>query len=240
MRKIFYIAFICSLFSCTKNFVPRQQKLSHSSVNTFYPSQLVEDSLRRFRNAVISETNRVLVQSETVLIKEGNETELGNFVCDALAQNVACKKYGVDIVLLNRGGLRANLPRGEILVKHIFELMPFENELVILTLRGEQLYDFARLVKEKKHPFRGLKIKIDTYTTVLFNGVEIDLNKEYRIATSDYLADGGDAFTFLAHGSSRINIGFKIRDIIISYCENIHRAGNVLKAYKDGRLEISE
>lgn len=201
----------------------------------------MDDSLLRYMKHIQAETNRLLVISEGVLVKEGAETTIGNFVCDALEHSAGRDSLSGSIVILNRGGLRANLPEGKILVKNIFELMPFENEVVLLTVKGKEILTFASMLASKKHPFKGLNVVVkNNIATVSYNGKPVAIDDEFKVITSDYLANGGDGFEFFKNAVHRVSTGKLVRNAIIDYCDHLQKNGLTIKPYKDGRLEISE
>ncbi|MBK7667363.1 MAG: 5'-nucleotidase C-terminal domain-containing protein [Sphingobacteriaceae bacterium] len=84
----------------------------------------------------------VIAKSDSSLTKDGFESSLGNFVLMATEEFININKpeiAGNCVLFINRGGLRNNLPMGEITKGNIFEVMPFDNEIVILTLSGQKL-----------------------------------------------------------------------------------------------------
>jgi 2',3'-cyclic-nucleotide 2'-phosphodiesterase (5'-nucleotidase family) len=122
-------------------------------------------------------------------------------------------------------------------VENIFEVMPFDNEMVQVKLKGESLLKLALLMKEKKHPFFGFELAIlpDKNVKITIRRMEIIPTKIYTVITSDYLVNGGDNFTFLKEGEIKSS-NMKIRDAIISYCEALKE----IKPYRDGRVEASK
>jgi 2',3'-cyclic-nucleotide 2'-phosphodiesterase (5'-nucleotidase family) len=231
------------LFSCHPRYLKQSEKSEHYSLKESSVSNVLNDSLSRYKKKVDQETGRVISTLSGEITKEGNESTLGNFVCDALNYNKGFfPGETVDVVIVNRGGLRANLPKGDIRVINIFELMPFENELVLVTIKGKELLKFVPHVIEKKHPFLGMKIKIKNgqSESVLVGDEPVDETKNYNVLTSDYLANGGDSFTFLSNPVSIKPSGLKIRDAIINYCDFEKKLKQTIDPYKDGRLIISK
>lgn len=230
--------------SCKNHYIKQKEEFVHLSLKDNSENKTSLDSISRFKKKVDAETGRIISVSQGELTKDGAETTLGNFVCDALlytAEN-KFKEKKTDLVILNRGGLRTNLPKGEIKVVNIFELMPFENEMVMIKITGEKLLEFLPLLLEKKHPFYGFKVKIEgaKITSVLIKNSEIDKTKIYNLITSDYLAGGGDNFLFLKDPVAAKNYNLKIRDAIITYCDSLTANHKQIIPYKDGRLEVSK
>ena len=143
---------------------------------------------------------------------------------------------------MNLGGLRTVIPAGNITVGKIFELMPFENELVILWLKGDKLEQlvqfFARVGCEGISGMR-MEIRNAKAENITINGNPIDKEKIYSIATSDYLAGGNDKMLQLAQYEKRENTGIKLRDILLSYIKIETAKGNKIEAKLDGRIKIN-
>lgn len=171
------------------------------------------------------------------------ESLLSNFSADVYRQ--AGTDYlgrPVDISIVNLGGLRTEIPAGNITVGKIFELMPFENELVILWLKGDKLLDliqyFASVCGEG---ISGIRMEINNgkAVNVTVNGKPIVAEMLYSIATSDYLAGGNDKMFQLAQYEKRQNTGIKLRDILMTYIKNETIKGNKIVAKLDGRTIIN-
>ena len=152
---------------------------------------------------------------------------LSNMFADAtyeMSNPVFNKMSGknIDIVLLNNGGIRSIISKGNISEKTAFELMPFENSIVVLELNGLsiiKMIDYLRKVK-LQHPISGLQITLNndySVNEVKINGVSIENEKKYYVATTDYLLEGGDKMYFLAETTKTTDINYKMRDILIDY-----------------------
>jgi len=242
IHKVIILQFF--LLSCTKQYVQQKHEFKHYTLKETEAKKQTNDAFAAYKLKVEAETGRVIANSADEITKDGSETTLGNFVCDALIYTAGSKfkNEPIDLVIVNRGGLRTNLPKGDIKVENIFELMPFENEMVLVTVTGENFLKALPLILEKKHPFSGLKMKIENgkITSVKLNGLEIDETRLYNVITSDYLANGGDNFTFLKDPKKLKNSDLRIRDAIINYCEHLTKNQKQIIPYKDGRLEISK
>ena len=143
----------------------------------------------------------------------------------------------IDIVLLNNGGIRSIISKGNISEKTAFELMPFENSIVVLELSGLsiiKMIDYLRKVK-LQHPISGLQITLNndySVNEVKINGVSIENEKKYYVATTDYLLEGGDKMYFLAESTKTTDINYKMRDILIDYFKKY----DTLKLKSDNRF----
>ena len=178
-----------------------------------------------YKATVDSEMNKAIGYSEIAMpkTKDQPETVLGNFVADLVFEFAKTIDSQTDLCVLNNGGLRSSLPQGNITIRNVFELMPFDNEIVIVTLDGKNVKELFTYIAERKGvPVSGIVMKLEKMNgSVVLDHVKIGLNdfsetKTYKIATSDYLSGGGDSMNFLSNGSIQTT-SKKIRDAIIDY-----------------------
>lgn len=213
-----------------------QQVLSDSSIVKYYQpfKKSLEESLM---NTPISYSLETYKKNDGEL----NST-LSNMFADAtyeMSNPVFNKMSGenIDIVLLNNGGIRSIISKGNISEKTAFELMPFENSIVVLELSGLsiiKMIDYLRKVK-LQHPISGLQITLNndySVNEVKINGVSIENEKKYYVATTDYLLEGGDKMYFLAETTKTTDINYKMRDILIDYFKKY----DTLKLKSDNRF----
>ena len=198
-----------------------------------------------YKNILEKDMNRVISFSESEMIKDKPESNLTNFLADLLlveGKKVAVEKGFAaepDISFFNYGGIRTYLPEGEITVGNIFELMPFENEMVYLRLNGAQVAEFLNVVAKKGGDSVGgvrFVISDEKAKQVKVAGNQLEDNKEYWLVTNDYVAAGGDDLEVFKQRLKYINSGEKIRDVIIAYMEDQQENGKNLTAKKDGRI----
>ena len=218
------------------NIEVNQQVLSDSSIVKYYQpfKKNLEESLM---NTPISYSPETYKKNDGEL----NST-LSNMFADAtyeMSNPVFNKISGknIDIVLLNNGGIRSIISRGNISEKTAFELMPFENSIVVLELSGLsiiKMIDYLRKVK-LQHPISGLQITLNndySVSEVKINGASIENKKKYYVATTDYLLEGGDKMYFLAETTKTTDINYKMRDILIDYFKKY----DTLKLKTDNRF----
>lgn len=197
-----------------------------------------------YKEKLNTEMNQVLVYSVSSLEKGKPESKLGNMVADACLY-IASEKYissdgkGIDFCILNNGGLRSSLPEGAITKKNIFELMPFENELVVLTLNGTSLNKLLEYISSSGGvPVSGIRLKISNgnYEAVEIRNQPFDSLKTYKVVTSDYLAKGGDAMKMFEEKNNSEKINIKVRDAIMLYLTGITSKNEKLNMQLDGRI----
>ena len=189
--------------------------------------------------------NEVLVVSKQPILKGVPESSLGDFVSDLILKKTNDKYKPQDnqpalICLLNNGSFRGQLPKGNITRGNAYELMPFENSIVVLTLTGANTkHLFEYLIDNKGEPFAGatVKSKNGKISELKINGTDFDQNKNYKITTSDYLAAGGDKFDFFKNPVKTDTLNYKIRDAIIDYMIEKNKKGDTLNVSIDGRIQ---
>lgn len=144
-----------------------------------------------------------------------------------------------DFCVLNNGGLRSSLPEGDLLLRHVYELMPFDNELVVIEMDGivtRKVLDYIAM--KGGVPVSGLTISLGNGipAEVMIGGRPFDPAGTYRVVTSDYLAGGGDAMEMFGTDTKRYSSGIKVRDAIIQYLEEAGKHNTTVVAKKDGRI----
>ncbi len=205
-------------------------------------------SLLPYKTVLDSQMDLVLAVSEQVLEKGQPEGLLGNFVADLCLERVnrqyhPADGHPVDFCFVNNGGLRAPLPKGNLTKRKIFELMPFENELIILTLEGavvKQLADF--MAAKGGMPVAGIRFKIGAQQAmqIRIGTATLDTGKTYKVVTSDYLANGGDNLSFLVAAGKRETTGLKLRDAIIQYLEEKNQQKESIRVFTDQRISYDQ
>jgi len=220
----------------TTQYRVQQDTSTFSNVNSLSFIELYKDSLNKSMNTV-------LVFSKQALTKELPEGNLGNYCADACLRQAEtiCKKMNLekpDFCFLNHGGLRASLPKGNITIGNVFELMPFENELVYMKVSRSILDSILNYTAIKGGaPVSGIKfqLKNNGVAAVIIRDRTIDTTKEFLIITSDYIANGGDGYSFLKTEKT-ISLGIKVRDALMNDLKNIGDNKDSLFAEKDGRI----
>jgi 2',3'-cyclic-nucleotide 2'-phosphodiesterase (5'-nucleotidase family) len=203
--------------------------------------------LKPYKQKLDQTMNEVLVQSAVPLDRSKPECALNNMLTDAMLQ-YAQQKLGqpADCSHLNYGGIRTGLPKGPIRIGSIYEVMPFDNQLVMLTLKGSMLRQFFEFfvgseADEKSLVVGGVRvvIKDNVLTSITFtNGKTFDPNQTYTVLMSDYVADRGGGTAFLKDAVARKNFNIPIRDVFIDYFRQLGKPGQPINPTTDGRITI--
>lgn len=204
------------------------------------------------RKAVDSIKAPIIGHASMTLEVKSPESPLMNFAADVLlAEARRHTNEKIDIAITNKGGLRSEITEGAITFGDIYNVFPFENTLVTLTLNGRQLLElFGEIAREGGEPISGARIHITDEGTAskclsAKVGREIlpthpdELQKrEFRIATSDYLAQGNDGLGTLADGYNRKEYKITLRDLMISHISSLEKSGKSVSATTDHRIKI--
>ena len=197
-------------------------------------------SLAPLRARMEAEMNTVIGRAAHTLAVGQPESTLSNFAADVFRQE-AGRWLGrpVDLAVVNMGGLRIDVPEGDITVGRIFELMPFENELVVLWLPGDSLLSLCDIIaRVGGEGVSGLRMGIlggrAVHPTV--GGRPIDPQASYAVATNDFLAEGNDRLTPLAGHTRLEHTGEKVRDLFIDYIRREAAQGRAIDPQLDGRI----
>lgn len=200
--------------------------------------------LQPIKQKIDAQMNVVIGQAAETMKGHKPESLLSNFNADVYRERASMfLGETVDMSVVNLGGLRTVIPAGNITVGKMFELMPFENELVILWIRGDKIMGllqyFARAGGEGESGVR-MTIRNKTAEDITIGGNPIELTKLYSIATNDYLAGGNDNMIQLGQYEKRTNTGLKIRSVLIDYIKSETKKGNKVEAKLDGRITVSQ
>ena len=226
--KIKFLFLSLAILSVTSCRTPLNVAKIDTQKNISIAQDLPEDQkfnaiIAPYKQELEGKMNTKLSHTSVDLNKSGDNSNLGNLLADYTFEGAAewAKNNGipsVDAALINVGGIRSSIGKGDILTKHIYEIMPFENEVIIVKMKGSDLTGLFQyyLKTQKNNPISHLYIETDNGMNVkeLVNGKMVEPNKDYYIATSDYLALGGDNMTFFAKGKM-IPTGIKLRDLFL-------------------------
>lgn len=218
--------------------------------NTFEVNQDAKavQILAPFKAKVDSIMTPVIGVSALDMTSRRPESLLSNLVADVLREYAnSLPGQKADISVTNMGGLRSNLPKGNITFGTIYEILPFENSLCIVTLKGSDVkmllkqmakvggegVSNAKLLLSK--PYGGELLE----ATV--GGKPIDEDAIYSVATLDYLSEGNDGLVAFKNAQSRFcPEGATIRKIFLEYVKAKNAKGEEVTSALDGRIEVKK
>jgi 5'-nucleotidase / UDP-sugar diphosphatase len=172
------------------------------------------------------------------------ETNLGNLITDAM-----CEEAAADIAIVNGGVIRESLPEGEITVYKVGKVIPFINSLVTIEMSGDLIYQaierglrpypnpsngaFLHVSSGLSYTFDASKIAGKRLVSVTFNGKPLDKNKIYKVATNDYLFNGGDNYTEFID-TKILSYGDLLKTVLANYIKR-HKE---VKEEKENRINV--
>lgn len=197
-----------------------QKNISVSS--SIKENEAIKNTIMPYKESMEKLMNGKISYTSVELTKQGDNSNLGNLLADYTYEGATewAKQNNlpsVDAAVINIGGIRSVISKGDILLKHIFEVMPFENEVVIVKMNGEAMQELFNYYKGRKNnPVSHLIIETNgkVLKRTLIKGQPLDMSRTYYIATSDYLALGGDNMKFFKKGEM-ISTSIKLRDLFI-------------------------
>ncbi len=195
------------------------------------------DSINKFVSPYRDRINQVVDSTlayapEALVLNDGTRnTSMGNLMADIVLNETAPifkKQTGndLDFVVLNRGGIRAIISAGPVNARNAFEVMPFENFISVVELDGAAIRQLITFLSEssRAHPIAGMQIVLDKNNkleSVTINGSPFDENRNYFVATSDYLVIGGPSIGFFNETVSVTDTGYLIRNAIIDHFKKV-------------------
>ena len=162
-----------------------------------YPS--IEKFLAKYQKSVHALLNKVVAQSAGAYVNNG--VEMQNWVPD-MARELTTKFSGinVDLAIMNKGGIRQSMPKGNVSEGLLGAMFPFNNKLVVIEVNGTELLQAFEVMAKRGGDAVSENVKVlykkdGTVEAATVDGMSVNRAKTYRIATLDYLANGGDYMT---------------------------------------------
>jgi 5'-nucleotidase len=257
MNTKFYIPFLLSLFLLISLFSCKQESVSVIKVSatqqkidtTIVVDKAIDSFIAPFRDHLNKTLDATLCIASMDFTKhnENLESTLGNLTADISLQRVEPifkKRYNkeIDFVLLNHGGMRAPILKGAVTSRTAFEVMPFENEMVVVELSYEKVKELVSYLAEKQqaHPITNMRLSIikdsKKVKELTIRGEPLQETKTYLVLTTDYLQQGGDSMNFFKNPIELYKTDYKLRNALIDYFKSV----DTLKVALDKRMSYAE
>lgn len=229
MRNLIYLAILLLGFGCRASLSaptvqPRFYAVSEKNAADQAGTQVqnMVATIAPYKAQLDAKMNRQLATIQRPLKKARPESNLGNWMADLMA--AAAKDLAPDKTIAfataNQGGIRVNeIGTGPLLVSEIYELMPFDNELVLMDLKGKVVTELiAHIVNQGGWPVSAAVAvsKKGNALNITLDGKKIDPSAVYTIALPDYVANGGSNSAMIK-GKPYNKTGKLIRDLLIEY-----------------------
>ncbi len=200
--------------------------------------------MQPYSDSVNRSMSEVVGYAEATLEKRQPDGSLGQFMADAMLYAGKQQfKIPIDAAFVNYGGIRIpQLPKGPVTRGKIFELMPFDNLVVVQKLSGDVLQEFLDFTASKGGwPVAGISMEIKNQKAVhvRINGQPLDKNKTYHIVNSDYVASGGDDAAMLKSIPQQ-NRGYLMRDALFDYIKALKAEGKNISVQETTRITYAQ
>ncbi len=247
------IIFSCIFFSVFSScnsvksiYVNRIENTQNTIDDSYNSVKEIDDIILPYKYKIEGKMNEVIGVVDKELIKEQPESSLGNFNADAILYSARKhSKDTVHVAISNYGGMRIpSIASGDLKLGTIYELMPFDNMLVVVEMNGEVLKQYlTHTIYGGGWPIsKGISIIADT-TNLDFqfkiNNEEIVDSFNYRVCTSDYLANGGDKCDFMKALQYEA-LGVFFREGLIEYVENLTSKKQKVNSLKEQRFQYAK
>lgn len=184
---------------------------------------------------------QVIGYSTREMRREGANCELSNWIVDRLMADVArLTGRKVDVGIINSGGIRVDMPQGDVMMDDIVSMLPFRNYLCHVTLKGSDLQALFESMAKNMQPVGGVKVVIDSgrIDTLLVAGKAVDPDGTYGVATIDFLLDGGDRINVGKNALDLVITDTKVMDSILPYAMSFAEQGRPIEYFVDDRVVI--
>lgn len=245
LRTLHIAVFACFLVACKTYYEPHYIGSFSDNVSK---QVTPEDSaanviIKPYKAALDTIMLQVLIQNTSPLQKAKPEGTLNNMFCDVQLQLVSRQnlQFSPLFCVMNYGGIRLpSIQAGTITRGKVYELMPFDNELVVAQVKGSTIKDLCNRIAQKGgEPVAGIKMRIQGLeaSDIRIQDKPLNDTATYYMLLSDYMLNGGDGYGFVKEQAQEIYpLGLKVRDVIISELEWMQAKGQTLNGVTDGRI----
>jgi 2',3'-cyclic-nucleotide 2'-phosphodiesterase (5'-nucleotidase family) len=200
----------------------------------------IESLISPYRTELNEKMNVVIGHAGMQLDKGNPEAPLNNFIADLMLKR-ANREFDneVHVAITNEGGLRTSIPKGPITIRNIYEVMPFDNELVVLEMTGTQLITLAEEIGEEHgEPVSGMRLEFldNKLFQISVQNSPVDKEKIYYVTTTDYLSTPGRRSLKTLSEAHRTFLGITLRDAIIDEIKELDSENQKVMARVDGRI----
>ena len=242
-KHFFLMLFVLHICSCKEEKMAltkiKGEQISISDSLQLDPE--IEAFIKPYRDRVNQDLDSVLAYAVATYSKHDGDfnTAIGNLFADVVMEQsnpIFNKRTGhdIDMVLVNHGGIRAIISKGNVTTRTAYEIMPFENSIVVVEMKGKTITDslvrYLSLAK-RAHPIAGLHLALDkdfNIAKATINDQPIEPEKTYYVATNDYLYSGGDRMTFFKTNDSLYVLDYRIRNALLDYFKKVDTINPVI------------
>ena len=170
-----------------------------------------------------------------------SESKLTNLIADILLTEGRKYVEDVDMAVTNVGGIRRTLFAGPITIGDVFEILPFDNSLLVLEYKGSDILALADAVAVKGgESIAGMTLTIrdGKAENVRVGGEEVDTARVYKVVSTDYLSWGNDQLEPLANYIKSTPLNMMMRDAMFDYVTCATIKGEKISSKLDNRIIV--
>ncbi len=206
-----------------------------------YPA--MQQWLAGYKHGVDSLMNHVVAHSARSM--KNSSAAAQNWVCDATMAIMPQLSgvTGIQFAIMNKGGIRTDMPQGAVTEGLISSMFPFDNRFMVLEITGADLLEALKVMAGRggdavSRELRVVCNKQGEVTSAKVNGKKIDPAKTYRMATIDYLANGGDYMVPLTRAKRLYVDEDKYGNHILDYVKQLEAQGKTIDSTDDVRFVV--
>ena len=251
------ICFLCAVLavgmvsSCRSHYEVASVQRTRIIVDSRYDAQpdgAAADFLKPYKHMVDSAMGPVVGRSAKYMTAQRPEGTLSNLLADIMVW--AAKDYGeqADLGVYNMGGVRADLPKGDVTYGDVLDIAPFENKIAFTTLSGSDLMALFRQMaavggEGVSHSVRLVITADEQLVSATVGGQPVDPARDYRIVTIDYLLGGNDKLDAFKRGrnvNSPQEESNNSRYVIMNFFREMSKQGRLVDAEIEGRITVKK
>jgi 5'-nucleotidase len=155
----------------------------------------------------------------------GGDSMLGNLMADSIRFQQGVE---TEMAITNTLGIRTDLDAGDITLDAMFNAMPFDNTITTMLLSGREVEEVLDYIAYRSSDrgcnaqaqVSGIRFTMDCSIgdarDIFINGVPLNPDGTYELATNNYIAHGGSGFDMLERNTTQVDLGISVRDVVIS------------------------
>ncbi len=241
-RYLIYISLLVAA-SCSQSYKITQHTPGSVKVKDVSPDSNLNNLIKPYKDQLDVKMSELIGRADTTLTKKQPESTLGNFMADAQLMVAREIDQTVSISVANYGGIRISyLTGGDIRLRNMYELMPFDNKLVIIEVSGTLLHQLCdHMAALGGWPVSGMSyiIKDKKAINILVGDKQLNEQTTYKVAISDYVANGGDNCDFLKTARQHAT-DILIRDALIGYVRSFSAQNKPLHSSLENRVQHAQ
>jgi 2',3'-cyclic-nucleotide 2'-phosphodiesterase (5'-nucleotidase family) len=219
LRKLILLFAGAGLWACSSHLVVNTNVSKEPVSKTITADSSLIAFISPYKDSLDKRMNEVLAIAEVDFIVQRPESNLMSWVANALFvnQTKTVRLSQPVVCLLNTGGIRSSIGKGNVTLGDMYKVMPFDNTVVWVELPIEVLPEIeAYLNKSGGEPMANL--------TLIEGKLSITSSPEnpthFWVITSDYLLNGGDKMNFFSKRTNINETGKLLRDVLIEEARN--------------------